>query len=143
MALEFNGILITMMNAYATARQVIEVDKEAEREILQWFKRKVSENWEGYSQEGCTIACNPKSNNHNTLSGNTFMTYGVLAGDDRYFREGFKRYVEVLEMMGNDGSFRWERERGTHVLHYTAKHLNLIMSIAEKAHGQGYNLYLL
>jgi uncharacterized protein YjdB len=81
-------------------------------------------------------------NNHGWFKDHVLMKWGVLTGNDVLFQRGIARYVSVLAGQARaDGSIFAEAVRGGIALHYTANAISSLISIAELAAGQGYDLY--
>lgn len=80
-------------------------------------------------------------NNHGYLSTSVKMAWGIVAGDDRAFADGIERYFMALHQMHPDGGFTWEVGRGPCSIRYQAMATGMLISIAELAASQGYNLY--
>ncbi|WP_434479329.1 alginate lyase family protein [Gemmatimonas sp.] len=81
-------------------------------------------------------------NNHGWFRDQVLMKWGVLTGDNTLFQKAVARYVSVLAgQVRTDGSIFAEASRGNKALHYTANAIVSLVSIAEIAAGQGYDLY--
>jgi poly(beta-D-mannuronate) lyase len=71
------------------------------------------------------------------------MAWGALVGEDSYFREGFAAFEEALSDMRADGSLPLETERGARALWYQRHAIASLITVAEIAAAQGYDLYAL
>lgn len=80
-------------------------------------------------------------NNHRYLSDSVTMAWGILRGDDEWFRAGIERYLDALEQMRPNGSLPLETARGARALNYQRHAIGSLVAIAEMAAAQGYDLY--
>lgn len=71
------------------------------------------------------------------------MMDAVTRRDDAVFRQGVERYRMVLEQMRADGSLPMEAQRGPCALTYTNRSIAALVTIAEIAAAQGFDLYSL
>ena len=86
-------------------------------------------------------ALSSSQNNHRYLSDSVTMAWGILQGDDEWFRAGIERYLAALEQMRPDGSLPLETARGARALSYQRHAVASLVAIAEMAAAQGYDLY--
>jgi poly(beta-D-mannuronate) lyase len=80
-------------------------------------------------------------NNHRYLSDSVTMAWGILRGNDEWFRAGIERYQAALRQMRQDGSLPLETARGSRALSYQRHAIASLVAIAEMAASQGYDLY--
>jgi poly(beta-D-mannuronate) lyase len=80
-------------------------------------------------------------NNHRYLSDSVAMAWGALRGNDELFRQGVESYLLALGQMRADGSLPLETGRGARALWYQRQALASLVTIAEMAAAQGYDLY--
>jgi poly(beta-D-mannuronate) lyase len=80
-------------------------------------------------------------NNHRYLTDSVTMAWGILRGNDDWFRAGIERYFAALEQMRPDGSLPLETARGARALSYQRHAIASLVAIAEMAAAQGYDLY--
>jgi poly(beta-D-mannuronate) lyase len=80
-------------------------------------------------------------NNHRYLSDSVTMAWGVLRGDHAMFRAGIETYLDALGQMRPDGSLPLETGRGAKALSYQRHAIASLVTIAEIAAAQGYDLY--
>jgi hypothetical protein len=82
------------------------------------------------------------SNNHGDLHESSLMAWGIDTGNNANFASGVQRYIYTLSQQTNpDGSFPLEVSRGSCALRYQALRIGNLVSIAELAANQGYDLY--
>jgi len=82
-------------------------------------------------------------NNHRYLRDSVTMAWGALTGDQALFRDGVRRFRLALEQMRPDGSLPLETDRGAMALFYQRHAIGSLVTIAEIAAHQGYDLYAL
>jgi poly(beta-D-mannuronate) lyase len=82
-------------------------------------------------------------NNHRYLSDSVDMAWGALRGNHTLFREGIEGFLLALAQMRADGSLPLETERGARALWYQRQAIASLVTIAEIAAVQGYDLYAL
>jgi poly(beta-D-mannuronate) lyase len=82
-------------------------------------------------------------NNHRYLSDSVAMAWGALRGNDELFRQGIESYLLALGQMRPDGSLPLETGRGARALWYQRQAIASLVTIAEMAAVQGYDLYAL
>jgi poly(beta-D-mannuronate) lyase len=82
-------------------------------------------------------------NNHRYLSDSVTMAWGIVRGNDDWFRAGIERYFVALDQMRPDGSLPLETARGARALSYQRHAIASLVAIAEMAAAQGYDLYSL
>lgn len=80
-------------------------------------------------------------NNHRYLRDEVNMMWGVLTGDDARFRKGIERFRVALRQMRPDGSLPLETARGSRALWYQNYAVGMLVTMAEVAKRQGYDLY--
>lgn len=80
-------------------------------------------------------------NNHRYLSDSVDMAWGALRGNDDLFRQGVESYLLALGQMRPDGSLPLETGRGARALWYQRQAVASLVTIAEMAAVQGYDLY--
>ena len=80
-------------------------------------------------------------NNHRYLRSSVTMAWGALAGGQAMFRQGIQRFHIALEQMREDGSLPLETNRGARALYYQRHAIASLVTIAEIAWTQGYDLY--
>ena len=69
------------------------------------------------------------------------MAWGIVRGDDDWFRAGIETYLDALAQMRQDGSLPLETARGSRALSYQRHAITSLVAIAEMAAAQGYDLY--
>ncbi len=82
-------------------------------------------------------------NNHRYLRDSVTMAWGAFAGDNALFFTGVDRFRIALEQMREDGSLPLETDRGAEALFYQRHAIASLVTIAEIAAVQGYDLYAL
>ncbi len=69
------------------------------------------------------------------------MAWGALRGNDELFRQGVESFLIALSQMRADGSLPLEIARGAKALWYQRHAIASLVTIAEMAAVQGYDLY--
>ena len=80
-------------------------------------------------------------NNHRYLRDEINIMWGALAGGDVRFRKGIERFRVALRQMRRDGSLPLETARGSRALWYQNYAIGMLVTTAEVAARQGYDLY--
>lgn len=80
-------------------------------------------------------------NNHRYLRDEVNIMWAALTGDDARFRKGVERVKVALRQMRPDGSLPLETERGARAVWYQNYAVAMLVTIAEVAAQQGYDLY--
>jgi len=80
--------------------------------------------------------------NHSWKQDVSLMAYGILTGNNSYFRRAIRKYFAILDgLVRPDGSHFFESQRGGAALGYSVGATNIMIRIAQLAATQGYNLY--
>lgn len=108
--------------------------------IEEWLDRLVWRSGPGRERNPTLTS---SRNNHRYLSDSVTMAWGILRGNDDWFRAGIERYLAALEQMRPNGSLPLETARGARALSYQRHAIASLVAIAEMAAAQGYDLYAL
>ena len=135
-----------MMAGYSFAKQVIDIPKDEDKIIKDWFKKIVEKNkhlMHGLTYKDGTQAKGvPKrAHNHALSSAISHMQLGVLLADDKFFRKAFKNYEAAIKYQRKDGSMPIETRRGGRAMFYQGRAMNALSVIAIIAENQGYNIW--
>lgn len=82
-------------------------------------------------------------NNHRYLRDSVTMAWGAFVGDNALFYTGIDRFRIALGQMRADGSLPLETDRGPEALFYQRHAIASLVTMAEIAAVQGYDLYTL
>lgn len=135
-----NRALLPLIASYAIVREAPEMDRARRQRIEAWLGGLVHSRPPpgGGDPDRVTSA-----NNHLYLHASVEMAWGALRGDDTLFRRGIAAYRRALADMRDDGSLPLETMRGARALWYQRHALASLVTIAEIAAQQGYDLYAL
>lgn len=122
---------LPLISSYSLLRP--EIDQPQRIIIEQWLKDIVSnlDIEPGYAGE----------NNHRYLRDSVHMAYGALKGDSREFQIGINGYANALKQARPDGGFPHELRRGFRAIFYQRHAIASLVTMAEIAALQGYDLY--
>ncbi len=81
------------------------------------------------------------SNNHGYFGASVEMADAIRRSDNATFEQSIQKFYVALNQMRSDGSFPQEAERSACSASYTSVALGHLVSIAEMAATQGYDLY--
>jgi poly(beta-D-mannuronate) lyase len=135
-----NRALLPLIASFAIVREAPEMDRARRDRIEAWLGVLVRSRPPpgGGDPDRVTSA-----NNHLYLHASVDMAWGALRGDDTMFRKGIAAYRRALGDMREDGSLPLETMRGARALWYQRHALASLVTIAEIAAQQGYDLYAL
>jgi poly(beta-D-mannuronate) lyase len=133
-----NRTLLPAIVAYALIRDHPDVADVDRMEIERWLAELV---WRRGPQRVFKDDNISSRNNHRYVSAAVTMAWGGLIGADPLFRDGVSAYMLALEDMSPDGSLPLEMERGRRALHYQRHAITSLVTIAELAAVQGFDLY--
>jgi poly(beta-D-mannuronate) lyase len=130
--------LLPTIVAWGLVRDSPDVDEADARRIAAWLKRvvRVRDRDTPISEIDDTWP-----NNHTYLTASVDMAWGALVGDDARFRNGIIAYRLAMGQLREDGSLPRETERGARALWYQRHAIASLVTIAEIAATQGYDLY--
>lgn len=133
-----NRALLPLITSFAIVREAPEMDRMRRERIEAWLGGLVQSRPPpgGGDPDRVTSA-----NNHRYLHASVEMAWGTLRGDDTMFRRGIEAYRRALGDMRDDGSLPLETMRGARALWYQRHALASLVTIAEIAAQQGYDLY--
>jgi poly(beta-D-mannuronate) lyase len=130
--------LLPVIVAYSLVRDHPGMAARDREQIEAWLDRLVWRRGPG-RERGPDLASS--QNNHRYLSDSVTMAWGILHGNDDWFRAGIESYLAALEQMRPDGSLPLETARGSRALSYQRHAIASLVAIAEMAAAQGYDLY--
>ena len=131
--------LLPTIVAFGLVRSDPDWDESERKEVEEWLNRLV--RLRGVKRPDETKGPISLMNNHRFLSDSVDMAWGALRGDDDLFREGIESFVLALGQMRADGSLPLETKRGAKALWYQRQAVSSLVTIAEMAAVQGYDLY--
>jgi poly(beta-D-mannuronate) lyase len=132
--------LLPVIVAFSLVQDDPAMAADQRREIESWLDRLVRRRGPEREHER-DPALTSSQNNHRYLSDSVTMAWGILRGNDDWFRAGIERYLAALEQMRPDGSLPLETARGARALSYQRHAIASLVTIAEMAAAQGYDLY--
>ena len=135
-----------MMAGYSFAKQVIDIPKDEDKIIKDWFQKIVKKNkhlmHDSTYKDGTQAKGVPKrAHNHALSSAISHMQLGILLADDKFFRKAFKNYEAAIKYQRKDGSMPIETRRGGRAMFYQGRAMNALSVIAIIAENQGYNIW--
>ena len=133
--------LLPTIVAYGLVRADPDWDRVERREVERWLNRLV--RLRGIKRPDETKGPISLMNNHRYLSDSVDMAWGALRGNDALFRQGIESFLIALGQMRSDGSLPLETKRGSKALWYQRQAVSSLVTIAEMAAVQGYDLYAL
>jgi poly(beta-D-mannuronate) lyase len=131
--------LLPTIVAFGLVRSDPDLDRGERKEVERWLNRLV--RLRGVKRPEETKGPISQMNNHRYLSDSVDMAWGALRGDDVLFRQGVESFLLALGQMRPDGSLPLETERGAKALWYQRQAVSSLVTIAEMAAVQGYDLY--
>jgi poly(beta-D-mannuronate) lyase len=131
--------LLPTIVAYGLVRSDPDWDRVERKEVERWLNRLV--RLRGIKRPHETKGPISLMNNHRYLSDSVDMAWGALRGDDALFRQGIESFLLALGQMRPDGSLPLETRRGAKALWYQRQAVSSLVTIAEMAAVQGYDLY--
>lgn len=134
-----NRFLLPAAVAWAVVRDAPEASPALRRRVEAWLGRLAAAaraRLEGQRPEEPTA-----TNNHAYLAASAVMAVGALSGDDAAFGIGLSTYRRALSQMRPDGSLPAETARGARALWYQRQAIASLVTIAELAALQGYDLW--
>ncbi len=134
-----NRFLLPAVVAWAVVRDAPEASPALRRRVEAWLARLAAAaraRLEGQRPEEPTA-----DNNHAYLAASAVMAVGALSGDDAAFALGLSTYRRALARMRPDGSLPAETARGARALWYQRQAIASLVTIAELAALQGYDLW--
>lgn len=142
--------LATLIPNWALIRNDPRTSDADRRLVDRWIKRlvNITDTNTGVTQPRTTrvVDCpanqrTSNCNNHRYLRDEVNIMWGALAGDDARFTKGIERFKVALRQMRADGSLPLETARGSRALWYQNYAVGMLVTIAEVAAQQGYDLY--
>ena len=133
--------LLPTIVGYGLVRSDPRWDRGEQKEVERWLNRLV--RLRGIKRAEETKGPISRMNNHRYLSDSVDMAWGALRGNHTLFREGIEGFLLALAQMRADGSLPLETERGARALWYQRQAIASLVTIAEIAAVQGYDLYAL
>lgn len=133
--------LLPMIVAYGLVRSDPDWDRVERKEVERWLNRLV--RLRGIKRPHETKGPVSRMNNHRYLSDSVDMAWGALRANDALFRQGIESFLIALAQMRPDGSLPLETRRGSKALWYQRQAVASLVTIAEMAAVQGYDLYAL
>jgi poly(beta-D-mannuronate) lyase len=130
--------LLPVIVAYSLVRDHPDTAARDREQIEEWLDRLVWRRGSGRERDPNLTS---SQNNHRYLSDSVTMAWGILRGNDDWFRAGIESYLAALEQMRPDGSLPLETARGSRALFYQRHAIASLVAIAEMAAAQGYDLY--
>jgi poly(beta-D-mannuronate) lyase len=134
-----NRTLLPTIVAWSLVRDDPGLDRQRKKRIGDWLGRVVK--LRGTARPQRSESASSTWNNHRYLDASVNMAWGALQGDDALFRDGVEVYRRALGQMRADGSLPLETERGARALWYQRHAIASLVTIAEIAAVQGYDLY--
>jgi poly(beta-D-mannuronate) lyase len=134
-----NRSLLPLIESWSLLRDDPALDKRRRARIEDWLTKVVRLRGRtpiGHDQDSVSAR-----NNHAYLSASVDMAWGALQGDDARFRKGIAAYRRALGQMRDDGSLPLETERGARALWYQRHAIASLVTIAQMARVQGYDLW--
>jgi poly(beta-D-mannuronate) lyase len=131
--------LLPTIVAYGLVRDDPGWNESERKEVERWLNRLV--RLRGVKRPDETRGPISQMNNHRYLSDSVDMAWGALRGNDALFRQGIESFLLALAQMRPDGSLPLETERGSKALWYQRQAVSSLVTIAEMAAVQGYDLY--
>jgi poly(beta-D-mannuronate) lyase len=132
-------MLLPTIVAYSLVRDHADWKKAERSEVERWLNRLV--RLRGIKRPGASLGPTSLVNNHRYLNNSVDMAWGALRGDDTLFRQGIESFLIALTQMRADGSLPLEVARGAKALWYQRQAIASLVTIAEMAAVQGYDLY--
>jgi poly(beta-D-mannuronate) lyase len=133
--------LLPTIVGYGLVRSDPRWDRAEQKEVERWLNRLV--RLRGIKRPEESQGPVSLLNNHRYLSDSVDMAWGALRGNHALFREGIESFRLALAQMRADGSLPLETERGARALWYQRQAIASLVTIAEIAAVQGYDLYAL
>lgn len=130
-------IMLPMIVAWSLVRGSPEVDDGERRNIVKWLTRLVDRRDRPLGDKGDLS----NLNNHAYLGASVDMAWGALVGEPDRFGRGIAAYRAAIGQLRPDGSLPRETERGSRALWYQRHAIASLVTIAEMAAVQGYDLY--
>jgi hypothetical protein len=137
-----NIILRKMMASYMIARPLTPPDALQDARILDWFKRRVDQNY--FMIPDDKKFSDPDSfrrQNHAMAAAQMVMMFGILSGDRSMVQPALDVRKGVLEAMREDGSIPAEARRGARWYMYSTIALGHLVAMGEWAAAQGIDTY--
>lgn len=136
-----NRVLLPTIVAFALLADAPELKAKDRAVIERWLAARVADSRRHHRSLGPREVT--ARNNHAYLAASVAMAWGALTGDDAAFRDGIVAYRTALGQMRADGSLPLETARGARALWYQRHAVASLVTIAEMAAVQGYDLYAL
>jgi len=131
--------LLPTIVAYSLVRSDPQWNREEQKQVERWLNRLV--RLRGIKRPPETEGPVSLMNNHRYLSDAVDMAWGALRGNHALFQQGIESFLIALAQMRADGSLPLETERGAKALWYQRQAIASLVTIAEMAAVQGYDLY--
>jgi poly(beta-D-mannuronate) lyase len=124
--------ILPVLVGYSLIRPALTPDKRAR--LDGWVKKMVG---------NLRVPTGPISsrNNHRLLRDSVHMAYGALIGDADELKIGLDSYTRALGEARTDGGLPLELQRGYRAIFYQRHAISSLVTLAEIAAGQGYDLY--
>ncbi len=130
-------IMLPMIVAWGLVRDSDEVDADERRNIVKWLTKLIDRRLRPLGRDGDLSDLN----NHAYLAASVDMAWGALNGAPDGFARGIVAYRAAIGQLRPDGSLPRETERGARALWYQRHAIASLVTIAEMAAVQGYDLY--
>lgn len=130
--------LLPIIASFALIHDDPALDRQDAARIRAWLDRLV--RWRGPKRQTDPTRASSR-NNHRYLRDSVTMAWGAFIGDNELFFEGINRFRIALTQMRADGSLPLETERGRMSLFYQRHAIASLVTMAEIAAAQGYDLY--
>lgn len=130
-------IMLPMVVAWSLVRDSAAVDKAEKRNIVKWLDRLIQRRQRPVADDGDLSDIN----NHDYLAASVDMAWGALVGDPARFARGIALYRAGIAQLRADGSLQRETERGARALWYQRHAIASLVTMAEMAAVQGFDLY--
>lgn len=132
-----NRTILPVIVSWSALKDQAEMDQEKARRIEDWL----ADLMELRRQMAPAPDKITARNNHHYLNASVEMAWGALTGDRAAFGQGIAAYMDALAAMRADGSLPLETARGARALWYQRHAIASLVTIAEIAAVQGYDLY--
>lgn len=137
-----NIVLRKMIVSYMVAKPLTPPDALRDASILDWFKRRIDENYFIIPDDKKISDPNSwRRQNHAVAAAQVPMLFGILSGDRSMLQPALDLRQGVLAAMRDDGSIPAEARRGGRWFHYSVVALGQLLAVGEWAAVQGIDVY--
>lgn len=137
-----NITLRNFMAGYMLAKPFAPPDAVRDASILDWFKRRVDENYFMIPDDGnANSPLSFRRQNHALSAAQVPMLFGILSGDRAMLDAAFDVRRGALKAMRDDGSIPAEAQRGARWFAYTGQAISQMLAVGEWAAAQGIDVY--